>query len=306
VAEPGDRLLIKAGIYRESLQIGTDDLEIVGDGERSEVMLTSVGRKPVITCTAQAAVVRNVSIQHRPVWFTRFGHAVIVVRGSLVVESTDIASEGLSCLLVRGDAAAGVRGCRIHGAVRAIDVNAGALAIVEDNDIFDSGYRMSILHGDGVNVVTGAEAQLSRNRIHDIVGEGIIVGGTATLRHNDLFCISEDGVTVSAKARIDGRGNQIHKCDKSGVRFERGSEGTLEDNDIFANEGAAVTIATEASPVVRRNRFYANGGGSVAVSPGARATTEDNDEREDLTMSDTPRPTGRFKSKRPARTRSVS
>jgi hypothetical protein len=306
-ARPGERIVVRPGFYRESLRIATTDLEIVGDGPRADIVVSTTGRTPVLTLAATGVSIANLTVKHRPGLIPRTGHAVVIESGTSLIRDCEIDTEGRCCVLARGPATARLRNNRIRGGVRAVDIR-GGLMILQENEIFGSGYNMPVLHGDGVCVGPHAEARILRNRVHDIEGEGIVFSGRGVVRHNDVSKASHAGLQVSrVSTHISVKSNRIHHCAGDGVVVESSGNGTYQDNDIFANAGAGMRVRQHAAPIVRGNRFFANAAAAIHLDQGAAGSYPGNDEREDVTLSDTPvpeaavKPTGRFHRILPAR-----
>lgn len=263
-ATGGERILVRPGIYKEGLVLNKP-LEILGDGSREEIIVESN-----TTYTLWAATdfgrVANLTLRQTGSSDRR---CVNIAQGRLQLEDCEITTQDLICLGVHGGADPRIRRCIIHGGKRSgVYISNNAKGTFEDNDIFDHSTA-------GVEIWTGGDPVLRRNRIHDCEQNGVSVfDGKGTLEENEIFANKSAGVTISRRGDPMLRRNRIHDNQSQGVICSD-SNGTLEDNEIFVNGGIGVAITNGANPTLRRNRIYASTLG-VLVSEGGKGMLEDN------------------------------
>ena len=315
-ARPGDRIMVRPGIYTEGLVI-SKPLEIIGDGNRAEIVVQA-SKKPVLLFQTSGGRVQNLTLRQsggKSFWGDIF-HAVDVKQGRLELEDCDISSASWACVAIHNGADPRLRRNRIHdGNYDGVVVYENGQGLLEDNDIFansNSGMQISSggnptlrrnrIHANqvgvfifkkgqglledndifanaqlGVQISSGGNPTLRRNRIHDHQG-GVLISenGQGLLEDNDIFANSNAGVLIKT-GNPTLRGNRIHDENFGVMVFENG-QGLLEDNDIFANSNAGVLIKT-GNPTLRRNRVHKNGWQAIHIHDGGAGTFENNDLR---------------------------
>ena len=201
-ADPGDRILVRPGVYEEELVMDRP-LEIIGDGNTGDVVVQAKGSNAILF---RAGMGRVANLTLRQLgggnWF-----CVKAIRGKLILENCDIASESLACVGICQGADPELKGNRIHGSKeRGILVYDHGRGILEDNDIFGNGLS-------GVEITSGASPTLRSNRIYENQEAGVYVynEGQGTLEENEIYRNSRAGMRVSNTGKPILRNNHIHK-----------------------------------------------------------------------------------------------
>jgi parallel beta-helix repeat protein len=267
-ANPGDRILVRPGLYQEGL-VMDKPLEIIGEGDSSEIVVQAMGESPLLFKTTMGRVA-NLTMRQMGGgdWVS-----VNIAQGCLEVEGCDITSQSSSCVAIHGGADPRLRRNRIHdGKVTGVIVYYNGQGTLEDNDIFGNALA-------GVAIWEGGNPTLRRNRIHDSKHAGIAVfkDGQGTLEDNDIFGNALAGVGIIAGGNPTLRRNRIHDGRQDGVMVYEEGRGTLEDNDIFGNALAGVEIKTSGNPTLCHNRIHDNKQNGVYVHETGQGTLEDND-----------------------------
>jgi len=266
-AKPGDRILVRPGLYQEGIVINKP-LEIIGDGAAGDVTVQATGSNAILFATTMGRVV-NMTLRQLggSDWF-----AVDIRQGRLELEDCDVSSQSLSCVGIHGGADPRLRRNCIHdGKQSGVFVYANGQGTLEDNDIF--GNALS-----GVEIRDGGNPTVRRNRIHDGKTGGVNVhdNGQGTLEDNDIFGNALSGIEIQG-GNPTVRRNRIHDGKTVGVYVHANGQGTLEDNDIFGNALSGVEIRDGGNPTVRRNRIHDGKTGGVHVDANGQGTLEDND-----------------------------
>lgn len=185
-ARPGTRILVRPGFYQEGLVINKP-LEIVGDGEREEIVVQAAGKDLILFQTARGRVA-NLTLRQIgggdglwAVWFGS-GFGVHIQQGRLDLEDCDIVSHSLACVGIHNGAAPRLRRNRIHdGKQGGIFVYENGQGLMEDNEIYGNAYT-------GVEIKSGGNPTLRRNRIYHNAYEAIWVheNGAGVFEANDL------------------------------------------------------------------------------------------------------------------------
>ena len=176
-ADPGDRIFVRPGLYREGLVI-EKPLEIIGDGNLGEVVVQASVKNALLFKATMGRVV-NLTLRKTG---AGLGYCVKIDQGRLELEGCDITSQGLSCVAIRGGADPCLRCNRIHGGkFSGVVVRDNGQGILEDNDIFGNAIF-------GVEITRGGNPTLRHNRINKNGHEAIWVyeGGGGTIEDNDL------------------------------------------------------------------------------------------------------------------------
>jgi parallel beta-helix repeat protein len=266
--EPGDRILIRPGLYKEGVVIDKP-VEIIGDGELGEVVIEANG-KDAILFQANMARIANLTLRQTGGgnWF-----CIDITQGRLDLEGCDITSQSLACVAIRDGADPRLRRNRIHdGNQGGVYVYANGQGTLEDNDIFANAVA-------GVEIISGGNPSLRHNRIHHGKQVGVMVGadGHGTLEDNDIFANTFAGVEIKESGNATLRRNRIHDGGGTGAFVHTNGQGILEDNEIFANARAGVEIRGGGNPTLRRNRIRDGKSGGVFVHNDGQGTLEDND-----------------------------
>jgi F-box protein 11 len=245
-ANPGDRILVRPGLYEESLVVDKP-LEILGDGLVSDIEIRARGAAAL---QFQASIGRVTNLMLRQAGGTGKWFSVNIRQGRLDLEGCDISSQSLACVAIRNGADPRLRRNRIHdskqGGVFVLD---GGLGTLEDNDITGNGYA-------GVEIKTGGDPTLRRNQIHDNKQSGVYVhdSGLGTLEDNDITGNGYRGVSIKTGGNPTLRANRINRNRSQAVWIREGGRGLIEDNDLTGNAKGAWLIAEDNKANVTRAR----------------------------------------------------
>ena len=266
--EPGTRILVRPGQYRESLVIDKP-LEIIGDGESGDVVIQAADMHVI---RFQTTMGRLVNLTLRQIG-GKEAYCVDIGQGRLEIEDCDITSQNLACVGIHGGADPRLRRNRIHDSKGGSGVHLyeKAEGTLEDNDIF--GNALS-----GVAISDGAIPTLRRNRIHDgQVGVMVRDAGQGTIEDNDIFDNSLSGVEIKKTGNPALRRNRIYNNRQSGMYVHDGGQGTLEDTDLFNNGYSGIESRSGGKPTVRNNRINRNAYYGFRVYENGGGTFENND-----------------------------
>jgi parallel beta-helix repeat protein len=269
-ARPGDRILVRPGLYQEGLLIDKP-LEVLGDGPAKDIVIRARGQG-VLTFRANIGRVAHLTLRHES--GQRRWYGVDITQGRLELEGCDISSDSLTCVAIRDGADPRLRQNRIHDGSTGtgIFVDRNGLGTLEDNELSGHAYA-------GVSIRGGGNPTLRRNQIRSNKQAGVLVydGGLGRLEDNDISHNVLSGVEIKSGGNPTLRRNQIHDNKQSGIYVQEGGLGTLEDNDISENELVGVSITTTGNPTLRNNRINRNRHEAVWIRGDGRATIEDND-----------------------------
>jgi parallel beta-helix repeat protein len=236
-ANPGDRIIVRPGLYEEGLVIDKP-LEIIGDGDLGEIVIQATAKDAILFKTTMGRVA-NLTLKQMGggEWY-----AVDIAQGRLELEGCDITSQSLACVAIHGGADPRLRRNRIHdGKSGGVYVYENGQGVLEDNDIFGNAQA-------GVAIKRGGNPTLRRNRIHDGKASGVFVyeNGQGVLEDNDIFGDTKAGVAITEGGNRTLRRNRINKNGYKAVWVYSGGAGTIEDNDLRENAWGAWDISEDS------------------------------------------------------------
>lgn len=244
-AAPGTRILVAPGLYRESITLDKP-LELIGDGERDDIIIEATDAETLIFDT-NIGLVRNLTL--RSVMRNIESYCVWIRQGRLELDACDLSSDSLACLAVENNADPWVRRNRIHdGKSAGIFVYEQGRGTFEDNEVTGNAFA-------GIAVSEGADPVVRRNLIHDGKEGGIFVyeQGRGTFEDNEVTGNARAGIAVKEGADPVVRRNQISQNADEGIWVSDKGAGTYENNDLRNNAGGAWDIDTSSKALVKRS-----------------------------------------------------
>ncbi len=178
-AEPGTRILIRPGLYKEAIVLDKA-LELIGDGERDDIVIETTNSDVVFFKTGFGRV-SNLTL--RQVGEGKF-YAVDISQGRLELEDCDISSESLASVAIHDGADPRLRRNRIHDSSNnsaGILIYQNGKGTLEDNDIWGN-------RNAGIRIRSGGNPTLRRNNITKNRYEAIWISDNSggIFEHNDL------------------------------------------------------------------------------------------------------------------------
>ena len=220
-------------------------LEIVGDGERDEIVVQATGKSAIVFKTTYGRVA-NLTLRQM---VGEGQDCVDIGHGMLTLENCDISSLSMACVAIHGFADPRLRHNKIHdGNDCGIFVYEYGQGIIEENDIFGNAYS-------GVEIETGSNPTLRRNKIHNgnIDGVSVHTNGRGIIEENDIFENSISGVDIREGGNPILRRNRINRNGSESIRIYSGGAGVIEDNDLRDNKKGAWYISKDSELNVIRS-----------------------------------------------------
>lgn len=270
-APSGARLLVRPGLYRESVNIDKE-VEIIGDGPRADIIIESINGSCILVRTDEA-VVRGFTLRGMAgINDTGVGFfAVDIPQGRFTLDDCDIASNSLSCIGIHNDLTDPViTGCKVHtSADSGIYIFSAAAGRVEECDIYGN-------TNVGVAITEGARPVIRRCVIHDGRSAGVVAwdGGTGLIEECEIFGNAKAGVGVSEAGDLIIRRCRIYGGENSGVFVHNNGRGTLEDCDIYGHREAEVAVTRGGNAVVRGCQIHAGQLSGVILRDDGQAALE--------------------------------
>ncbi|MDQ3042148.1 MAG: pectinesterase family protein [Acidobacteriota bacterium] len=265
------RLLIREGLYHESIVLDKRDVEIVGDGAIEKIVVRSSNQSCVSMQTERAAV-RGLTLQGRGKSFGKSFFAVDVPRGELTLENCRISSDSLSCVAIHGaNANPSIKNCWIHdGADSGIYIFDNARASIESCDIYRN-------HNVNLAITQGANPAIKKCRIYAGENGGIVIwgnGATGTIEDCEITNHRLANVGISQSANPIFRRCTISGGRDSGVFVQQKGYGSFEECDIYGNRKAEVAVTDGSNTTLRRCTVHDGRESGVYVGNIARALVE--------------------------------
>ncbi len=268
VADPGNRILIRPGVYREHLTVDKP-LELIGDGKTEEIVLTD-SNDDVVDFQTTIGRISNLTIrqEHELKGEGPGYNAVDISQGRLILENCQLSSTSGAVVYVRGGADPQIT----HNKISSLRekpgvVVAGARGLIENNEI-------SAKKGWGIVVIWAPSAPIVRqNVIRSSLGIGLLEKSSATIDDNDIASTSTGVVVMESEAVVTR--NRIHECG-TGVRINKGGRAAIEGNTVTNNRTSGIDIESDAQATLTGNILAENGAYGITASSEASVTLGEN------------------------------
>jgi parallel beta-helix repeat protein len=246
-ATTGARVLVRPGVYKESLKI-TKKVEIVGDGPAGEVVLEGA-EGSCLLMAAEMARVRGLTLRGAGAQSGREHYAVHVPRGQLILEDCKVSSDTLTCLAATAAGATLLlRRCQVQGGASAgVLVADRGEALLEDCEVAEHALA-------GVEARRGGAVTLRHCRLSACGQAGALVHdqGKATLEGCDVFSHGQAGVEVRDQAEATLRRCKLRHNRGPGLRVHADGQASLEESDLSENVLANLEVRHGGNPTLRR------------------------------------------------------
>jgi hypothetical protein len=282
MAGDGDAILIRPGIYQESVVVDKD-ISIRGDGAREDIVveapLDSVlpgGTGPLSYAFLLQAI--DGSLANVTVVGQQVGTAIIVNGGTPTLEQ--LAVDLLGDWSLSSHKSPRSMG---HGAV---DFDLGSGGVLRDSTIegflwFGPGTTPTVQDSRMLDTCIGigepgGHPVLLRNEIHGCPygwAVDVAIGAAATIDGNDIVGVAT-GISVQTGAlEVTIRGNNIHDSD-FGISAPYAKQLVVDDNVITANNNGMALVGATGS--VTANRIRENQGVGLLLGSGGELEVLDN------------------------------
>ncbi len=290
-ARPGTRIIVRPGLYKESLLID-NAVEIIGDGPLDQIIIESVNA-PCVLMRADRGVLRGLSLRGRTGRDAEEFFAVDIPYGELLMEGCDITNESSGCLSIHGpEANPVVRQCRIHdGEGYGIWVWDNAAGIVEECEIYNNAGAGVMVSGDTMEEARQMAAYMIASAadepqvIEDVLSQPSGNSGTTArakarplIRRCEIRDGRDHGVWVHYKGRAVFEHCRIFGSASAGMWIDQNSESVVRHCSVNRNGWEAIRITGDSSAIVEDCDLSANAGGAWAIERGSRVRQSANQE----------------------------
>lgn len=294
-AEPGDRIVVREGTYREALRL-SKVLEIVGEGDRERILVTT-SKGHALVCNAPLSRVAGLRFRRES---GGWDYGIWITAGGAEIEDCVVESQSYACVAIRGDGTTpSLRRCLLRdGAKGGLFVYDGALPVVEEcrfvgnafggvevkgqatkaslrRCVAESGKQGGYFFHDGaVGVMDGCEAIGNA-----LSGVAIKTGAAPLLRDCTLRDNRKSGLYVREDGRGRVEGGRITGNGAAGVRVLESGAAEVTGCTITGNGYQAVWIDDAASTgTFRDNDLRGNVRGAWDIAEGAKVERSGNKE----------------------------
>jgi parallel beta-helix repeat protein len=289
-AAPGDRVVVRPGIYKESIVIDKK-IELYGDGPRGAIMLQAKKSHTVVFRASEGRL-QNLTVIQMSSSKKKYLSAVWVERGSLAVDESILRSDSGPCVVVGPDASAMIRGNTIHSSSSTgIVVNGSPSVTIQANEFVrnlagielrnqghasiqgnqirgDFGSKLS-KQGSGIVVHQQSHGIFEMNEICNYrLGVEVVGGSSPTVRKNEIHD-NEVGVDLHDGGNGIFKSNKIFNQKESGVRIRQASTGTFEDNTIRYSGANGIDVDAGGSGSFVNNTVHENQAFGIRVGLGS-------------------------------------
>ncbi len=285
-ALPGAFILVKAGVYTESLVLDKN-IEIIGNGPKEQIILESNNDHCVVMQTSHASI-RGLTIRCQAGQESRQYHALDILQGQLFIEDCSITSNSSACIVIHHAAAnPTIRYCTIYGsASNGIAVYDDAQCTIEYCDIFECSES-------GISIATGGNPVFRHCTIHHSQQHGIFAHDNAqgTFEDCDIHNNGYSAVVMASHSNLLLLRCQLHHNQQYGVNVYQEGKGSVQDCDIYSNifdnvivtresttyfylckirdgERSGVSVKEKGKPVIEYCDISANRSANISISSG--------------------------------------
>ena len=293
-AEPGDRIVVREGTYRESLRL-SKVLEIIGEGDRERIVVTT-DKGDALHCDAPLARIAGILFRREASETHDCG--IWISAGGAEFNDCVVESRSLPCVFInKSGTTPTLRRCLLRdGEHGGLFVREGAQPIVEDcqfisNNIFGVATkgqttritlrRCLAAHGkasgfffqDGAGgLMEGCEAIGNAS-----FGALIETGANTVLRDCTLRDNARPGLVLENLGHVRVEGGHITGNRSLGVYLEEGSSIVAIGCTLTGNAYEAVLVRdADCTGIFRDNDLRGNGHGAWAIAEGAKVERSGN------------------------------
>jgi parallel beta-helix repeat protein len=294
-AEAGARVLVRSGIYAESLAVDRP-LSIVAADSAAPPVIAPV-RSPCAILDSDGIELAHFALQAPATEAAGSEPCLAVSRGASVIENVMVTASKAPALLVSGGAAPRISGGRLAvetgPAVLFMDGAAGSLANttvaaaagpalvvrggsapeVVQNDFEGGGVvvaegarpvlrenRLVGVRGSAIEIASGAAPSVVANTIERPAEAGVFVhdAGGGRIADNRIEAPGLSGIVVTRAARPELVGNTVRNAKEHGVLVVEGGGGAIEGNTVERAQGHGIAVGSGSDARIGENRLENN------------------------------------------------
>jgi parallel beta-helix repeat protein len=268
-AQPGTSILVRPGLYQESLIINKP-LKIIGDGTKAQIIIENANSNCLVLNTDNAEVrgltLRGLAGQNNKKFFT-----VDILQGKPVLADCDITSDSLACVAVHGTTANPIiQQCQVHdGKTGGIYIYDNAQATLIECEVF----RNTLVN---VEIKGSSNVLLQKCKIYDGKDGGLVfhVNAQGTAEDCDIFGNALVNVEIKDNSKPVIQRCTIHDGKQAGIAVTDNSQGVIKDCDIYGNFYSGIEIRESSNPLVQRCQIHDGKQGGMLIQKKAKGIVE--------------------------------
>jgi len=247
--DTGMRILVKPGLYRETLEI-QNSVEIAGDGDATEVIIESI-RDTTMGVACQELTLKNLTLRAMTKQATPGVYALQVAEGRVTARQCRFASSGDTAVIAYGQGSNLMfKECLVGDGpgigMLFLDLAKGHIS---DSEIFGQAAGC-------VCIRQWATPSFSRCRIHGSQVAGVMVQdyGVGSFHDCDIFDHWLSGVTITSGANPTLDKCRIHGARANGIWIAEKGEGVVRNCEIYGNARGPIFVETGCRPKITNNK----------------------------------------------------
>ena len=262
-ARPHDRILVKAGVYREPTLVVAKPLEIIGEGWP---VLDGQSARQIMTITADSVTIRGIHFQHVGASFVEDWAAVKVLKAVACTIEDNLIEDALFGIYLAGASGCSIKRNRIHASRGREMVSGNGIHLWQSHDITIADNRISG-HRDGIYFEFVRNSTISGNLSEKNLRYGLHFMFSDDCRYvGNVFRSNGAGVAVMFTRRVQMIGNRFENNwggAAYGLFLKEISDSRLERN-VFSRNTVAL-VADGANRLQAIDNDFVNNGWAVKL-----------------------------------------
>lgn len=270
-AQPGDQILVKAGIYFENLRLTKPGLTLTGEGAERTFVCAPVGAV-LHAQNIDAAVIADFTFGDND----SNGEATILLETAAITLSKSFIRGLAHCgILARNKShltllASTIQSYAQSPADQAVRVDWESEARLEKNTLIEN--------ANGVTAYNGSRLAMRANTLCRNHRNGVVlaVESSGLLEENIISDNGQHGVVATDRSRLEAAANTIHHNRETGIAIYKYSEGRLAKNSVEGNGLGGVEAREHSRLQAQSNTLRRNRANAVSIHRDAEAVLKEN------------------------------
>lgn len=237
-AKQGDTLLVRSGVYRESISLKAG-VKVIGENKETTRIEYDGDSSTIVAHSIDNTCLKNLTIAYT---------------GKAKCRPLSLVSAHVS-----------IENCIIAGGVLSgIDASGGSLTV-----------RQSTIQGNkrnGIRIHHGAKGTFTENMIHQngICGIEVGIGTESVMEGNIISGNNRSGIHILGRCQTRIAENLIYNNSAHGCEIESMAKPDIQNNTFYGNEKAGILAHSHSSPTIISNIIAENDWGIAIGEVGSR------------------------------------
>jgi parallel beta-helix repeat protein len=275
-AAPGTTILVRAGVYHESVLIDKA-ITLTGDEKAAGRVTIECEEDGCVKLATERATVRNLTVRAQLGFFARlFGSkeptAIAILGGHSLIENCDVSSNGGTGIVVSGPQSepeirnVKVHDCRLNGML----FTNQSRGLVENSDIYGNAWA-------GIRSEAGSQPVVRRSRIHHGQMDGVLIAGQGSgiFEECEIFENNYNGVAVKEASSVALNHCRIFNQKSTGIFVHDRSSGRVDECETFGNANSGIEIADQSDARVLKSKVHHGQTTGIVIWRDSTATIEE-------------------------------